>query len=578
MAFLQRLFINLQSLDEDTKEEKCSSNFSTCYIIKANDIDPEDKSDSNYFFKNDPPNTLYCAKVSKQILTKASEQEKLIQEVLILRNVSHPSILPFRGFNLYDFERTPHPTILTLFMENGSLHRVIEGDLQLDETKKQICIIGVASAMYHLHHKDIAHLNLQPSNVLLDNNYYPKVCDFGLNRKYSKNNYKVNIAPELVDKDPADFDPKELKRCDVFSFGILCYEIITGKIPFDKLDSSTVYQKVKQGAALSFTGVNISESFVKLINDCYQADPAKRPDFQHIYSSLIDDCSLNINDQVNIQDISNYIKSLGENITESGKVKLQICKNEGTVLEYVEQKKQELKESPETLYEIINTKYEKATDKASQMAYILKMYSHVINDPSIFAKATVYANDLAFTNDKSAKAFLKKAFGDQIIDSETITSHETKSCKRSDKGLFNINISTKVKTIGAKAFQGNENLQYINLLPTLENIKNEAFKGCKKLTFVNLNNKMTTIEDSTFEKCRDLAYVRLPDNLTHIGDSAFKDCTSLESIYIPPSVKSIRPNAFKGCKNLVKVEMSSKTKYDEKRTFPAKLGRPRFYD
>ena len=93
----------------------------------------------------------------------------------------------------------------------------------------------VALGMSYLHGKNVLHCDLKSSNVLIDENWNVKLCDFGLSRINStKKNKKKNIrvgtphwmAPEIL--------KGEKYECysDVYSFGILVWEMLTCKIPY----------------------------------------------------------------------------------------------------------------------------------------------------------------------------------------------------------------------------------------------------------------------------------------------------------------------------------------------------------
>ena len=110
-----------------------------------------------------------------------------------------------------------------------------------------------------------------------------------------------------------------------------------------------------------------------------------------------------------------------------------------------------------------------------------------------------------------------------------------------------VTIPVGVETIGAKAFQGCDNLTEVTIPVTVENIGKDAFKGCTALKEVSIPNDVKTIEEGAFKGCTSLEEVNLGNGVRSIGEEAFSGCTSLKTVDIHSNVESIGTGAFKGC-------------------------------
>ena len=175
-----------------------------------------------------------------------------MRESLILHKLKHPCIVEFKGLNFQSFKNPSilSPSIITEFLSHGSLQRILDrekksrADIKWTPTKKKnINLIGISRAMKYLHSRNVIHRDLKPENILTNENYYPRVCDFGLSRFFSEkiiNSRKLTMigqigtplymAPELFEEE-WHYGPD----VDVYVFSMLAYEIVSGETPFNEL-------------------------------------------------------------------------------------------------------------------------------------------------------------------------------------------------------------------------------------------------------------------------------------------------------------------------------------------------------
>ena len=122
---------------------------------------------------------------------KTDLKELFFKEIQILSQLKYPTILCFLGVTLNPF------SIITEFLPNETvqyqINQAYKGNRsdKFDTTHKFIIILGIALALRYLQSINIAHRDIKPSNILLDSNFYPKVCDFGLSKKIATSNAKT---------------------------------------------------------------------------------------------------------------------------------------------------------------------------------------------------------------------------------------------------------------------------------------------------------------------------------------------------------------------------------------------------
>ena len=289
----------------------------------------------------------YAAKISKnsidEIDIKDDSNEELIslkREVNIMAGVNHPAIVAFKGFSFKDFHDEPRPVIVTEFMPNGTLADCIEWErksmAKWDDTLKLINIYGIASAMAYLHFHNIYHRDLKPGNILMDEDTHPKISDFGLSKVHHQNNESMTLQSIAAVKGTPVYISPEVwenrnysKESDVYAFGLIVFEIITGQNPFQGYDMVNLKMKVINGERPTFK-YPIPECYQKLIENCWDQNPANRPSFAEIvdilkqldfleigadedeflnYVDYIDECEKSCDFKKVVIKFSDYIKS-----------------------------------------------------------------------------------------------------------------------------------------------------------------------------------------------------------------------------------------------------------------------------
>ncbi|CAH1389049.1 unnamed protein product [Nezara viridula] len=160
-------------------------------------------------------------------------------EINLLSGVIHQNILPVIGYS----NDGPYKCLIYSFMPNGSLQDALEAKNNRDVLSWQErfhIMHGTAKGLEYLHsmEKPLIHRDLKSANVLLDENLTPKVGDFGL-VKAGKPFGKLTMFTSTVVGTSAYMAPEAFKgeispKGDVFSFGVVVLEIITGLPPYDE--------------------------------------------------------------------------------------------------------------------------------------------------------------------------------------------------------------------------------------------------------------------------------------------------------------------------------------------------------
>ncbi|GAV73501.1 PB1 domain-containing protein/Pkinase_Tyr domain-containing protein [Cephalotus follicularis] len=227
---------------------------------------------------------------------RSSEQERLTtefwREADILSKLHHPNVVAFYGV----VQDGPGGTLATVaeFMVDGSLrHVLLRKDRYLDRRKRLIIAMDAAFGMEYLHSKNIVHFDLKCDNLLVNlkdpSRPICKVADFGLSK--IKRNTLVSggvrgtlpwMAPELLNGS----SNKVSEKVDVFSFGIVLWEILTGEEPYANMHYGAIIGGIVNNTLRPTIPSYCDSEWRRLMEQCWAPNPATRPSFTEIASRL----------------------------------------------------------------------------------------------------------------------------------------------------------------------------------------------------------------------------------------------------------------------------------------------------
>ncbi|XP_002518223.2 probably inactive leucine-rich repeat receptor-like protein kinase At3g28040 [Ricinus communis] len=242
--------------------------------------------------------------VSSNIIQYPEDFER---EVQILGKARHPNLISLTGYYW-----TPQLQLLVSeFAPSGSLQAKLHGrppsTPPLSWANRFKIVLGTAKGLAHLHHSfrpPIIHYNIKPSNILLDENNNPKISDFGLSRLLTKlDKHVINnrfqsalgyVAPELACQ-----SLRVNEKCDVYGFGILILELVTGRRPIEYGEDNVVILNdhvrvlLEQGNALDCVDPSMGDypedevlPVLKLALVCTSQIPSSRPSMGEVVQIL----------------------------------------------------------------------------------------------------------------------------------------------------------------------------------------------------------------------------------------------------------------------------------------------------
>lgn len=217
--------------------------------------------------------------VSKQLLTKQHQKEKMTQEIAIHRAVHHKHIVEFYSF----FEDDQNVYIILELCRRRSLMEMHKRRKAITEPETRYFMRQIVQACQYLHDNKIIHRDLKLGNLFLNDDMELKIGDFGLATKVDFEGERKKtlcgtpnyIAPEVLNKKGHSYE------VDVWSLGCILYTLLIGKPPFETSCLKDTYAKIKKNDYI-IPPNKVSPQAKNLINHLLQAEPTLRPTMSQI--------------------------------------------------------------------------------------------------------------------------------------------------------------------------------------------------------------------------------------------------------------------------------------------------------
>ena len=219
---------------------------------------------------------LFALKVidKRKLLMSYGKLDIIYNEINIHSKLDHENIIKLYNFN----EDNENINIIMEYAPNGNLYDLITKEKTgFNEYKAFEYFIQVVNAVYYLHNNNIIHRDIKPENILIGEDNKIKLCDFGWAKELSLENRSTfcgtveYMAPEIVGSENYDYG------VDIWSLGILLYELLYGHSPFKANNTKNVILNIKSHE-LTYDDTNktVSKSCKDLIQKLLNNNPQKR--------------------------------------------------------------------------------------------------------------------------------------------------------------------------------------------------------------------------------------------------------------------------------------------------------------
>lgn len=185
-----------------------------------------------YLAKEETSGFVCALKVLQKTEIQQGRVEKQVRrEIEIQSHLAHPNILRMFG-HFHDTERI---FLILEYASQGELYKHLRREQRFSEAKAAMYIAQMASALKYLHKKGIIHRDIKPENILVGVFDEIKISDFGWSVHAPSNRRKTMcgtldyLPPEML----SSYDNAYTNKVDLWSLGVLMYELLVGEAPFE---------------------------------------------------------------------------------------------------------------------------------------------------------------------------------------------------------------------------------------------------------------------------------------------------------------------------------------------------------
>ncbi|HUU39179.1 MAG TPA: protein kinase [Candidatus Desulfaltia sp.] len=226
--------------------------------------------------------------IKPEIASDKETIDRFSNELKLARRISHKNV--GRMYELMEDEETHYITME--YIAGQDLKGLIRQSGRLTLETALSIAKQVGEGLAEAHRLGVVHRDLKPNNILIDRDGTAKILDFGIARSLQAKGITVQgmIIGTLGYMSPEQVEGREIDaRSDIFAFGCLLYEMLTGKSAFGRETTAETIAAVLHDdpPPLSESGIDIPEELQRVINRCLEKDPERRfPSMNDIPSLL----------------------------------------------------------------------------------------------------------------------------------------------------------------------------------------------------------------------------------------------------------------------------------------------------
>jgi len=206
------------------------------------------------------------------------DREEFVREVKIMSRLRAPHIVQFYVACV----EKKRMCLVMEYMPAGSLYEVLhkKPDQWILWAQRFKIALDLSRGLFYLHSQGVLHRDLKSGNVLLDETHRAKISDFGLSRIDSGSVMTIRETSKALQWLPPEMHERGkayTEASDVYSLGVILWELFTGKLPFEGVSDAEILSRVARGDREQMTN-QVPAGIRKIVDQCCQVITSSRPD------------------------------------------------------------------------------------------------------------------------------------------------------------------------------------------------------------------------------------------------------------------------------------------------------------
>ncbi|KAG8932401.1 hypothetical protein FRC02_001199 [Tulasnella sp. 418] len=229
-------------------------------------------------------------KTHQDPLPRERLKKRLFREIMVWRMLKHPNIVPLLG---YSIDSDGLPSMISPWYPEGNVVLYLRLNPSVDRT---LLAQDVARGLSYLHSISVVHGDIKGENVMVDENGSARLCDIGMSKfiddaqhitGFTTTNANIGRTPRFLSPELLNDEPKTVKS-DIWAFGCLLIQILTGQVPYPQLHSTAAISTAIIRGSSPYSNEILdslpipSNAFSEDIRKCWDMDPSVRPDVRSL--------------------------------------------------------------------------------------------------------------------------------------------------------------------------------------------------------------------------------------------------------------------------------------------------------
>ncbi|XP_023369861.1 mixed lineage kinase domain-like protein [Otolemur garnettii] len=217
-------------------------------------------------------------------------------EIETMKKFTSPNVLHIFGICIDETMAPPQFSLVMEYCELGTLRELLDEEKNLEFAVRILLVQEAAMGLYSLHHSEVPklHENITSENFLVTGRYQVKLAGFAFTKTKTSISQKTKRKERKRVNSEAYFSPQRLEnlfckydvQVEIYSFGIVLWEIVTGKIPFEGHDFKKIRQLVVEDRKQEPLGEDCPLVLQEIIDKCRAYEPSERPSMDEILKKL----------------------------------------------------------------------------------------------------------------------------------------------------------------------------------------------------------------------------------------------------------------------------------------------------